>query len=111
MIERPSEPNLCPGIDEQRPSIVICAAENLEDFSDPKLKRKLYAAPKYEWEKEKVGAGANLVKINEKYWLLNYHGKQDAEVGYTQSFMVLENVENDVNNWESVGEFDELLFM
>jgi predicted GH43/DUF377 family glycosyl hydrolase len=38
-----------------------------------------------------IGASAPPLRISEREWLLCYHGKQDAEIGYTQSFMILED--------------------
>jgi predicted GH43/DUF377 family glycosyl hydrolase len=42
------------------------------------------------WEGNRVGGSFSPIRINDKQWLLAYHGKQDDRVGYTQSFMILE---------------------
>lgn len=90
MLQRPFNPSAYPGINEELPpSIVICAADKFEDFSNPGLTRYVLAVPKFQWEKDRIGGSTPPVKIGEDEWLLNYHGKQDAEIGYTQSFMIL----------------------
>lgn len=94
MIERPVYPYLNRQFTERKPSIVICAAERFEDFSDINLKRKIMAAPKYDWESNRIGASAPLLQLDDERFLLCYHGKQDDEIGYTQNFMVLEKQDN-----------------
>lgn len=96
MIERPVHPFLNRQFTERKPSIVICAAEKFEDFSDVNLKRKILAAPKYEWESNRIGASAPLIPLNDNEFLLCYHGKQDDEIGYTQNFMLLEKQDNEL---------------
>ena len=96
MIERPVHPFLNRQFTERKPSIVICAAEKFEDFSDVNLKRKILAAPKYEWESNRIGASAPLIPLNDNEFLLCYHGKQDDEIGYTQNFMLIEKQDNEL---------------
>jgi beta-1,2-mannobiose phosphorylase / 1,2-beta-oligomannan phosphorylase len=91
MLHRPFNPAEYPFIQEViKPSIVICAADSLEDFSNPELYREVLAMPEFEWEINRIGGSAPPIRINSKEWLLCYHGKQDTEEGYTQSFMLLE---------------------
>ena len=95
LLERPSRPDQYPGISAQKPSIVITAAERLEDFAVSARRRRLFAAPQFAWESSRIGASGPLLKADDSHWLLGYHGKQDEQHGYTQSFMLLENREND----------------
>lgn len=95
MLERPVTPYLNPQFTERKPSMVITSAKTFEEFADPNLKRKMFAVPEYEWENDRIGASAPVLKLDEDTWLLCYHGKQDDEVGYTQNFMLLKNKEND----------------
>lgn len=95
MLQRPFTPHAYPFIKEEMlPSIMICTADKFEEFSDPALPRQVLAVPELEWEKDRIGGSTPPIRINEKEWLLNYHGKQDADVGYTQSFMILEEQES-----------------
>lgn len=95
MLQRPFNPALYPLINEElKPSIMICAADNLEDFSNAGLYREVLAQPEFQWEINRIGGSTTPIKINAKEWLLCYHGKQDTVVGYTQSFMILEEQES-----------------
>jgi len=95
MLERPVTPNLNPQFTETKPSMVISSAKTFEEFANPNLKRKMFAVPEYEWEDNRIGASAPVLKVDDEHWLLCYHGKQDDENGYTQNFMLLKNKEND----------------
>lgn len=95
MLERPSTPNLYPGITQTKPSILIAAAKRLEDFTSSAIRRTVFAVPQFRWESDRIGASAPLLKVDDFHWLLCYHGKQDAVHGYTQSFMLLKNQDND----------------
>src|SRR5690606_12626313 len=45
----------------------------------------------FDWETNRIGASWPPVKLAPGEWLLPYHGKQEkGNVGYTQSFMILE---------------------
>lgn len=94
MIERPVEPYLNPQLNEKKPAMVISCAERFEDFARADNEKTVLAAPKYYWEDDRIGASAPPLKVNDRYWILSYHGKQDDENGYSQNFMLLETVEN-----------------
>ncbi len=97
MLQRPVTPNTYPEFTEKNPSIVIAAAENLEDFAtDNNVKRRLILAPTESWQEQRVGASVPPLEIGEGRWLLNYHGKKDSVEGYGQSFMIFTEVENDL---------------
>ena len=95
MLERPVSPYLNPQFTEKKPSMVICSAKTFEEFSSFDLERRLFAVPEYEWEDDRIGASAPVLKVDDETWLLCYHGKQNDEFGYTQNFMLLKNKEND----------------
>lgn len=95
LLERPSRPNLFPGITEEKPSILITAAKRLEDFASSAIRREVFATPQFPWESNRIGASGPLLKVDDSHWLLGYHGKQDDTHGYTQSFMLLENRNDD----------------
>ncbi len=95
MLQRPFMPEKYPFINQDLlPSIMICAADSFEDFTNPVLHREVLAVPVFEWEKNRIGGSTPPIKTGDGEWLLNYHGKQDAEVGYTQSFMILKEQDN-----------------
>lgn len=97
MLQRPVTPNTYPEFTETRPSMVISAAENFEDFAtNNNVKRRLIFSPTESWQDERVGASCPPLEIGEGRWLLNYHGKQDKIEGYGQSFMIFKEVENDM---------------
>lgn len=97
MIQRPVTPDTYPEFTETKPSIVISAAENFEDFAtDNNVKRNLILSPTEDWQEERVGASVPPIEISEGRWLLNYHGKKDDIVGYGQSFMTFKEVDNDM---------------
>ena len=96
MLHRPHNPENYPGgKGATKPSIMLAAAENIKDFPTKSTSHKLFAVPKFDWEEERIGASWSPIKINDKEWLLAYHGKQIPKYGYTQSFMILRNKEND----------------
>lgn len=93
-IHRPKEPNNYEmGIDIDKPSIFLAAADSFFDLAGDNVERHVLAAPEYEWEKDRVGASWAPIELDNGEWLLPYHAKQDSKVGYTQSFMILK--END----------------
>lgn len=67
-----------------RPSIYYSTSADCERWSEPKL----LAAPMYEWEGGKIGAGAPPVKTD-KGWLLLYHGVDEKDV-YRVGAMLLD---------------------
>jgi predicted GH43/DUF377 family glycosyl hydrolase len=76
------------------PSIFLSAADKLADFPTAKCRHQLLAEPLFEWEGNRIGGSFPPIKICENEWLLGYHGKKDNVMGYTQSFMILRQ-END----------------
>ena len=107
MMERPVEPFRNPFLTAEKPSMVFSAAESFFDFVEPDNKKTLITEPKFEWEANRIGASAPPLRIDDKHWLLCYHGKQDDVVGYTQNFMVFRDRENDFP--ELIYHFDERL--
>lgn len=89
-IHRPFRPAEYPGLTEERPAIVLCASDRLDGIPLETKSQTVLASSLFEWEGNRVGASAPPIRIAPRQWLLCYHGKQDAQVGYTQSFMVLE---------------------
>lgn len=75
---------------EKKPSIVMCCSETLEGLAYETASQEVLARPLFDWEGDRIGASGPLVKISDTEWLLSYHGKQNASVGYTQSFIILE---------------------
>jgi predicted GH43/DUF377 family glycosyl hydrolase len=88
-LHRPVTPSAYPGM---LPSIFICAADRFTNFPRERDTQTLLASPRFPWEKNRIAASAPPLRISAAEWLLCYHGKQDVEVGYTQSFMILEEV-------------------
>ena len=56
----------------------------------------IFAVPEYPWEQNRIGVSCAPLNISQGTWLLPYHGKQDDTVGYTQSFMLLEEQFNEL---------------
>lgn len=77
------------------PSIYLAAAEKIEDFASPKATHELLATRKFSWENNKIGASWPPLKISDDEWLVPYHGKKDIHFGYTQSFMIVRERENE----------------
>lgn len=78
---------------DMSPSMFIVAAENISDFAKKDLEHHVMATPMFEWEANRMGGSWPPLKIAENKWLLAYHGKQNDEKGYTQSFMIMEQVD------------------
>lgn len=96
MLHRPENPKAFDSdCGVENPVIFMAAAENLEDFVTEKAKHKLFAKSEFDWEEERVGASFPPISLGNGEWLVSYHGKQLPDYGYTQSFMILEEVEND----------------
>lgn len=96
-LHRPKEPwNNEIGKDLKVPSVFIAYADHLEDFFYGKATDSIFAVPEYPWEQNRIGVSCAPLKISQGTWLLPYHGKQDDTVGYTQSFMLLEEQFNEL---------------
>ncbi len=71
------------------PSIFLAFADRLEDLVREDIRREVLAVPQFEWEANRLGGSWPPIELTPGEWLLPYHGKQDDDVGYTQSFMIL----------------------
>lgn len=95
MLHRPM--NVLPfpeGEQVKKPSIYLAAAECIEDFASSKAKHKLLASPIFDWEENRVGASWPPLELGDGEWLVSYHGKKSVEFGYTQSFMIIKEQDN-----------------
>jgi len=89
-IHRPKHPwNYEIGKDLKAPSIFMAVANSLAELPRDTNEREVFAVPEFEWEQNRIGASWAPIEISDGEWLLPYHGKQNDEVGYTQSFMIL----------------------
>lgn len=94
-IHRPKEPwNYEIGKKCTAPSIFLALGDEFSDFYDGKAEEHLFAVPEFPWEANRIGASCAPIELETGKWLLPYHGKQDDTVGYTQSFMILEERED-----------------
>jgi predicted GH43/DUF377 family glycosyl hydrolase len=75
-----------------KPTMFIAAARSLPELATQALEDLPLAAPLLAWEANRVGGSSPPLRIDRTRWLLPYHGKQDDRVGYTQSFLILEEV-------------------
>jgi predicted GH43/DUF377 family glycosyl hydrolase len=90
MLHRPLKPSAFPQGDlAGKPSIYLAAADNLEDLATDRATHRLLATSLFHWEDDRIGASWPPLKISEREWLVSYHGKKDARFGYTQSFMIV----------------------
>lgn len=71
------------------PSIIIAYADSIEELITDKVEHELLAIPSFSWESNRIGASTPPLELEHGQWLLPYHAKQDADIGYTQSFMIL----------------------
>ena len=95
MVHRPQNPHTFdPAIEITTPSIMLACAEEFEDFVTDKATHVFFEAGAFDWCKERIGGSYPPIRINEKEWLFPIHGKT-AGVGYTQSFYIVEEREND----------------
>ncbi|MBC2602972.1 hypothetical protein H5P30_14405 [Puniceicoccus vermicola] len=95
-LHRPKQPELYgDAYDQIAPSIFMASAGCLEDLGTDKAEHRLLAEPIFDWEGDRIGASWTPIPIGDGEWLLPYHGKQDARIGYTQSFMILESCKDD----------------
>ncbi len=96
MLHRPM--NVLPfegGEQVNKPSIYLAAAESIADFARSKATHKLLAYPVFDWEENRVGASWPPVSLGNQEWLVSYHAKKNAQFGYTQSFMIVREQEDD----------------
>ncbi|WP_246553388.1 hypothetical protein [Paenibacillus tritici] len=96
MLHRPM--NVLPfegGEQEGKPSIYLAAAESIADLASPKAAHRLLAYPVFDWEENRVGASWPPVALGNREWLVSYHAKKNIQFGYTQSFMILREQDND----------------
>lgn len=94
-LHRPFEPSSVLGqSDALPPSMLLCSAPSLDSLWQERASQTLLASPRFPWEANRIGASTPPLRISKKEWLLCYHGKQDNIVGYTQSFMILEEQDN-----------------
>ena len=90
-IHRPKEPwNYEIGKNCSAPSIFLALGDDFTDFCNGNAEEFLFAVPEYPWEANRIGASCAPMELEDGKWLLPYHGKQDDIVGYTQSFMILD---------------------
>jgi hypothetical protein len=91
-IHRPFYPKVYPFVKEDMlPSIFICATDDLKKLWKESASQTILASPIFDWESNRVGASTPPIRISNTEWLLNYHGRTEEKgIGYTQSFMILE---------------------
>ncbi|MBR2906107.1 MAG: hypothetical protein IKC08_09435, partial [Lentisphaeria bacterium] len=93
-IHRPKTPwNYDIGKDLKAPSIFFAVGDSLTDFYEGKAESFVFAVPEFPWEANRIGCSWAPLEIAPGKWLFPYHGKQDDAVGYTQSFMILQERE------------------
>ena len=96
-VHRPRDPWQYPGgKPDQSPAIYLAAAQTLEDLPSDQAFHIPLAQGLLPWEGNRVGGSFPPIRIADNQWLLPYHGKQNDEIGYTQSFMILEQ---DQDGW------------
>jgi predicted GH43/DUF377 family glycosyl hydrolase len=93
LIHRPKTPEL---YDRRytKPTVFISCAKELRELATAPVLEEPLAAPLFAWEANRVGGSSPPIRIDHTRWLLPVHGKQDAAVGYTQSFLILEENPN-----------------
>lgn len=97
MLHRPNDPNkFDEGRGIHKPSMFLAAAEELRDFVTDKAIHKVLAVGMFNWEEERIGASFPPISLGDGEWLVSYHGKQLPDYGYTQSFMILKEKENEL---------------
>ncbi|WP_035778831.1 hypothetical protein [Butyrivibrio sp. MC2013] len=96
MLHRPEKSyNFTGGEGVMTPAIFMACADNFADFMTDKARHTLLAKSEFDWEEERVGASFPPIDLGNGEWLISYHGKQLPDYGYTQSFMILEEKEDD----------------
>lgn len=96
MLHRPM--NVLPfegGDAAKKPSIYLAAAESIADFASPRATHRLLASPIFDWEENRVGASWPPIALGNREWLVSYHAKKNVQFGYTQSFMIVKEQEDD----------------
>ncbi|WP_310603313.1 hypothetical protein [Anaerosporobacter sp.] len=95
MLHRPDDPSeFSAGQGVTKPSIMMAAAEQIEDFVTDKATHHLFATGIFDWEEERIGASFPPIDLGDGEWLISYHGKQLPDVGYTQSFIIVRELED-----------------
>lgn len=74
---------------------MMSCAKDFYSIADNASKRVVLYASTTKWKKEKVGGSTPPISIGNGEWLFNYHGKEDVQNGYAQSFMILKETKND----------------
>lgn len=93
MIHRPKNPGAYrTGL--TTPSLFLACADTLSGLPQNPSRDELLAEPLFPWEGNRIGGSTPPLRIDQGRWLLPYHGKQDDRVGYTQSFLILKEVED-----------------
>ena len=95
MIHRPVTPDRYDAFTETLPSMVMSAAPDFYSFANHATRREMLYTPQYAWQRNRVGTSTPVIDMGNGEWLLSFHGKQDDEYGYAQSFMILQEQEND----------------
>lgn len=95
MLHRPVTPDKYAEFDVSLPTMVISAAPDFYSFADKATRREILYSPQFDWQGNRVGASTPVIDMGDGEWLLCFHGKQDDEHGYAQSFMILREKEND----------------
>ncbi len=79
----------------ENPAIFLACAEDFRSFTGEEACHKLLVKSSFDWEEERVGASFPPIALGKGEWLISYHGKQLPDYGYTQSFMIVQEVEDD----------------
>ncbi len=96
LIHRPRNPsNFEAGKGHDKPSIMLAAAPTLKDFVTSKARHHFLAAGLFDWEGERIGASWPPIRIGDREWLMQVHGKTYPGFGYSQSFVILKQREGD----------------
>ena len=90
-LHRPQKPQAyAVGKGVKAASIFLAAADTIDELSDGSAIQHVLAEPLFPWEADRIGASWAPMEIEPGLWLLPYHGKQDTVIGYTQSFLLLQ---------------------
>ena len=95
MIHRPVTPDKYDEFNVSLPTMVMSAAPDFYSFADNATRREILYTPQFDWQGNRVGASTPVIDMGNGELLLSFHGKQDDEHGYAQSFMILREKEND----------------
>jgi len=121
LLHRPHDPRKFEaGRHHPRPSILLAAADQLEDLPGPGAVHHFLAEGIFSWEEERIGASWPPLDLGEGQWLVAYHGKTWPGPGYSQSFLIVEErpgsfpevvhrcpdrLQTPVEAWEQPGRF------